>query len=48
VKLLAGWWLTRSGFPSPFFDPATKAPRAAPRILSVEERKALDRTPASA
>jgi hypothetical protein len=48
VRLLAGWWLTRSGFPSPFFDPATKAPRVVPRILSVEERNALERTPASA
>jgi hypothetical protein len=48
VRLLAGWWLTRSGFPSPFFDEATKAPRVEPRILSEEERKALGRTPAQA
>jgi hypothetical protein len=48
VRLLAGWWLSRAGFPTPFFDAATQAPRALPRVLSVEERRALDRTPASA
>lgn len=48
VRLLAGWWLTRAGFPSPFFDEATQAPRVEPRILSADERKALARTPASA
>jgi hypothetical protein len=48
VRLLAGWWLTRSGFPSPFFDEATQAPRVEPRILSTDERKALARTPAQA
>lgn len=48
LKLLAGWWLTRAGFPSPFFDEATKAPRVVPRILSAAERKALDRAPVQA
>jgi hypothetical protein len=43
VRLLAGWWLTRSGFKSPFFDKASQAPRATPRVLSAEERRALDR-----
>jgi len=41
LRLLAGWWLTRSGSPSPFFDAATKAPRAVPRVLSTDERRAL-------
>jgi hypothetical protein len=42
IRLLATWWLTRAGSPSPFFDDATRAPRVPPRILSVEERRALD------
>jgi hypothetical protein len=46
VKLLAGWWLARAGSPSPFFDEATQAPRALPRVLSAEERSALARAPA--
>jgi hypothetical protein len=41
VRLLATWWLTRAGSPSPFFDPATGAPRVAPRILTAEERLGL-------
>ena len=43
VRLLGGWWLTRAGFPSPFFDEATRAPRVAPRVLAAHERRALDR-----
>ncbi|HTV24204.1 MAG TPA: DUF6151 family protein [Polyangiaceae bacterium] len=46
VKLLGRWWLTRAGFPSPFFDEATKSPRATPRVLGTDERRALDRSPA--
>lgn len=46
VRLLAGWWLTRAGFPSPFFDAATKAPRVVPRVLSSQERQSLTRAPA--
>lgn len=48
LRLVGKAWLTRSGFPSPFFDPTTKAPRAVPRVLSVSERRALDRAPAKA
>jgi hypothetical protein len=40
VWLLTKWWLTRAGSPSPFFDEA-HAPRSAPRVLSPEERRAL-------
>lgn len=41
VGLLAKWWLTRAGSPSPFFDAQTHAPRSKPRILRPEERRAL-------
>ena len=40
-KLLAKWWLTRAGSPSPFFDTRTRAPRVTPRVLRPEERQAL-------
>ncbi len=40
VKVL-GWQITRSGKPSPFFDPKTGAPKATPRVLTPEERAAL-------
>jgi len=40
VRLLAKWWLTGAGAPSPFFDKRGQ-PRAAPRILRPEERDAL-------
>ncbi len=43
IRLVATWWLTRAGSPSPFFDAATGAPRAAPRILTPEERRELGR-----
>jgi hypothetical protein len=39
IRLLATWWLTGAGRPSPFFPDGTRAPRAVPRILSVEERR---------
>jgi hypothetical protein len=41
VKLLGKWWLTRAGSPSPFFDDKTHTPRLKPRVLTVEERRAL-------
>jgi hypothetical protein len=40
ARLLARWWLTGAGSPSPFFDDR-RAPRVVPRILTVEERRAL-------
>lgn len=40
-SLLAKWWLTGAGKPSPFFDSATRAPVVEPRILSATERAAL-------
>lgn len=40
-RLLLTWWVTRAGFPSPFFDEHTRAPRATPRVLSEQERRAL-------
>lgn len=46
VKLLARWWVTGLGSPSPFIDEATGAPRATPRVLSPAERQALGRAPA--
>ncbi len=48
IRLLATWWLTRAGSPSPFFDAATGAPSAPPRVLTAEERRALDRVAPSA
>jgi hypothetical protein len=39
--LLAKWWLTGAGSPSPFFDPTTRAPIVPPRILTAAERAAL-------
>lgn len=41
LKLLGKWWLTGAGSPSPFFDERTGAPRAEPRVLTLEERRAL-------
>jgi hypothetical protein len=38
---LLGWWLRGLGRPTPFFDDRTKAPRAAPRVLTPSERAAL-------
>lgn len=38
---LAKWWLTNAGWPSPFFDEATRAPRAPVQVLSPEERAKL-------
>lgn len=37
-RLLLTWWVTRAGFPSPFFDERTLAPRATPRVLNERER----------
>lgn len=41
VKLLGKSWLTGAGSPSPFFDDRTRAPRAEPRVLGTDERRAL-------
>ena len=41
VRLLGKWWVTGAGSPSPFFDDQTRAPRVKPRILRVDERRAL-------
>jgi Family of unknown function (DUF6151) len=43
VRSLAGWKLGGGGWPSPFFDRDTKAPRVAPRVLTAPEREALRR-----
>jgi len=40
LRLVAKWWLTNAGSPSPFFD-ASRAPRATPRILTPDERRSL-------
>jgi hypothetical protein len=41
VRLLATWWITGVGRPSPFFDARTRAPVAEPRVLGADERRAL-------
>lgn len=41
LGLLAGWWVSSRGKPSPYFDPSTKQPRIAPTVLSVEAREGL-------
>jgi hypothetical protein len=41
AKLMLGWWLAGKGQPQPFFDSATRAPRAAPRVLTRAERAVL-------
>lgn len=41
VRLMAAWWVTGAGSPSPFFTPGTRTPRAVPRVLSPEERRSL-------
>ena len=41
VPMLLGWWVRGLGRPTPFFDDGTKAPRAAPRLLTPSERAAL-------
>jgi hypothetical protein len=41
ARMLAKSWLTGAGAPSPFFDEKTRAPRAQPRVLSADERRAL-------
>jgi hypothetical protein len=40
ARTIGAWWLFARG-PSPFFDATTGAPRAAPRVLTPEERRAL-------
>jgi hypothetical protein len=39
---LLGWWVRGLGWPTPFFDDRTKAPRAVPRVLTESERAALN------
>jgi hypothetical protein len=41
ARLLIGWWLHGLARPNPFFDQVTNAPRAAPRLLTPNERAAL-------
>ncbi len=41
VRLMATWWLTGAGSPSPFFD-ERGAPRCTPRVLTPEQRRALN------
>jgi hypothetical protein len=38
-----GWWVLGLGRPSPLFDDRTNAPRAAPRVLTPNERADLER-----
>ena len=45
VRKLAHWWLTGAGSPSPFFDTTTRAPQVVPRVLGVDERRALATKP---
>lgn len=40
ARLLSTWWLTGAGAPSPFFDSEGR-PRAVPRVLTAEERRAI-------
>lgn len=40
ARLLAKWWLTGAGSPSPFFD-KSGVPRAEPQVLRPEQRAAL-------
>jgi hypothetical protein len=48
MRLLATWWVTGAGSPSPFFDGQPRAPRVPPRVLSPAERAALQPTFAGA
>jgi len=43
LRLIGTWWLTGAGKPSPLFDGKTGEPHAAVRVLTPEERGALDR-----
>jgi hypothetical protein len=43
LRLIVTWWLTGAGKSSSLFDGKTGAPRAAVRVLTPEERGALDR-----
>ncbi len=38
---MAGWFLKGKGYPQPFFDGPTGAPRAVPKVLTNTERDAL-------
>jgi hypothetical protein len=41
ASMMLGWWVRGLGRPTPFFDDRTKAPHAAPRVLTQSERAAL-------
>lgn len=41
ARLVVAWKLSGKGSPTPFFDPETKAPVSAPKVLTREERAAL-------
>ena len=41
MSKLLGWWVRGLGWPTPFFDDRTKAPRAEPHVLTPSERAAL-------
>ena len=41
IVLMLGWWIKGLGKPSPYFDPATGAPRVQPTVLSATERERL-------
>ncbi len=43
IRLVATWWITKKGTPSPFFHPGTLAPKVAPQVLRPDEREALRR-----
>jgi hypothetical protein len=41
ARMMLGWWVGGLGKPTPFFEPGTRAPRVAPRVLTASERAAL-------
>lgn len=43
VPRIFGWWVTRKGNPSPFFDARTHAPIVEPRVLDRASRETLRR-----
>ena len=43
-RLLATWWLTGAGSPSPFFAGTPPAPRVVPEVLAPSQRQALGPT----
>jgi hypothetical protein len=41
ASMMLGWWVRGLGWPTPFFDDRTKAPRGPARVLTRSERAAL-------